>query len=177
MKMFSVFTWNCSRTLKCSLFVGTSSPQWTWAVLWTWSSSPFKPETLNTTQRCWNVVMHLHPVSLLGQCHRSSSSSSCCVSAFCSSYHEDPRASNHSADLQLWEDGLYRSQEVSLTLLLLPLLVALTLVRLRSYADYNRLVTLFSTLTVFEWGTVTFGSQEIRPGGAETRLPRSLPGL
>lgn len=41
------------------------------------------------------------------------SSSSCCVSAFCSSYHEDPWASNHSADLQLREDGLHRSQEVS----------------------------------------------------------------
>lgn len=38
----------------------------------------------------------------------------CCVSAFCGGHHEDPRAENHRADLQLGEDGLYRSQEVSL---------------------------------------------------------------
>lgn len=34
------------------------------------------------------------------------------VPAFRSGHHEDPGAQNHGADLQLREDGLYRSQEV-----------------------------------------------------------------
>lgn len=34
------------------------------------------------------------------------------ILAFCCSHHEDSRAQNHSADLQLREDGLYWSQEV-----------------------------------------------------------------
>ena len=35
------------------------------------------------------------------------------VSALCSGHHENPRATNNSANIQLREDGLHRSQEVS----------------------------------------------------------------
>lgn len=35
------------------------------------------------------------------------------IAALRSSHHEDPGAQDHSADLQLGEDGLYWSQEVS----------------------------------------------------------------
>lgn len=36
--------------------------------------------------------------------------------AFCCCHHENTRAQDHCSDLQLWKDGLHRSQEVRLQL-------------------------------------------------------------
>lgn len=44
----------------------------------------------------------------------SSVSASWCVSDSQGTCHEDPWAANHGTDLQIWENCLYRSQEVSL---------------------------------------------------------------
>lgn len=77
-------------------------------------------------------------------------------------HHEDPRAQNHSADLQFWEDGLHRSQEVG---------------TIRRFGS-SRCCFLTAVLCEHaQRGAVPTGGQEVRPRGAEVGLLRSLLGL
>lgn len=70
--------------------------------------------SVNTPPHSWTGVEVLSQ-STTGCLSVQLTFSSRVISAFRSRHHEDPRASNHRADLQLREDGLYRSQEVCLS--------------------------------------------------------------
>ena len=120
------------------------------------------------------------------------------VSAFCGRHHENTRAPHHSPDLQLWEDGMHWSQEVSPYRIIhrnlccntengsqyIP--VKLHQIHCNKIASNQSITSclipslppsLPPSLLGCQWGAVEASGQEVRPRGAEAGLPSQVSGL